>query len=51
MHKNGLSMLSKATNEHSDILGHLMVTVAKVAKEQGLNEGYRVVINNGKHGC
>ena len=26
-----------------------MVVVAKVAKQQGLQEGYRTVINNGKH--
>ena len=32
-YKNGLSQLSKATSSHEQILGHLMVTVAKVAKE------------------
>lgn len=33
------------------ILGHLMIVAAKVAKQQGLDQGYRVVINNGPHGC
>jgi histidine triad (HIT) family protein len=33
------------------LLGHLMFVAAKVAKEQGLQDGYRVVINNGKNGC
>ena len=28
-----------------------MLTVAKVAEQEGLTEGYRVVINNEKHGC
>jgi histidine triad (HIT) family protein len=29
-----------------------MVTVAKVAKQENMHEdGYRVVINDGKHGC
>ncbi len=27
-----------------------MVVAAKVAAEQGLTEGYRAVINEGKHG-
>lgn len=51
--KQGLSQLSLAQEgKHEEILGHLMVTVAKVAKAQGLAEnGYRLVINDGKHGC
>jgi len=29
-----------------------MVTAGKVAKQEGLSEdGYRLVINEGKHGC
>ena len=45
--KDGLSMLERATEKHTEVLGHLLVTVAKVAKQEGLEEGYRVVINNG----
>ena len=33
------------------LLGHLMVVANKCAQQEGLAEGYRVVINNGKHGC
>ena len=33
------------------LLGHLMVVAYKCAQQVGLAEGYRVVINNGKHGC
>ena len=40
-------MLSSATADHAAILGHLMVVVPKVAAQEGLEEGYRVVINNG----
>ena len=29
----------------------MMVTVGKIAKEQKLEEGFRIVINDGKHGC
>ena len=28
-----------------------MVVANKCAQQEGLAEGYRVVINNGKHGC
>lgn len=49
--RQGLTQLSKATEEHEKLLGHLMVTVAKVAKQQGLDDGFRVVVNDGKEGC
>lgn len=44
---NGLSQLSKATKEHSEILAKLMLAVAEIANENKL-EGFRVVINDGK---
>ena len=47
----GLSQLSKANESHKDLLGHLMVTAAKVAAQEGLENGYRIVINDGKEGC
>ena len=46
----GLTGLRKAAPEHAALLGHLLVVAAKVAAEQGLGDGYRVVINDGKHG-
>jgi len=49
--KDGLKSLSQATEKDAAMLGHLMRVVAKVAKEQGLQDGYRTVINNGKAGC
>ncbi len=33
------------------LLGHLLIVARKVAKQQGLSDGYRVVINNGAEGC
>ena len=40
-----------ATPEDQGVLGHLLLTAAKVAAGLGLAEsGYRVVINNGPHG-
>jgi histidine triad (HIT) family protein len=33
------------------LLGHLLFVASKVAKDQGLEDGYRVVINNGRNAC
>lgn len=33
------------------LLGELMYTAKKVAQEQGLTNGYRLVVNDGKDGC
>ena len=49
--RDGLSQLMFAEERHEKLLGHLMVTAAKVAKQQGLEEGFRIVINDGKNGC
>jgi len=42
-----IDRLTSATEKHQDLLGHLMLTAAKIAKEQNL-EHFRVVINNGE---
>jgi histidine triad (HIT) family protein len=33
------------------LLGKLLLTAKECAKTLNLDDGYRVVINNGKHGC
>mmetsp|Transcript_18044 Transcript_18044/g.29630 ORF Transcript_18044/g.29630 Transcript_18044/m.29630 type:complete len:143 (+) Transcript_18044:128-556(+) len=48
--KQHLSQLSHADESHEHILGHLLLIAAKVAKEQNLEKGYRIVINNGHEG-
>lgn len=48
---DGLTGLSKAEESHIPILGHLLYIANKIAEEQKLQEGYRIVINNGKNGC
>jgi histidine triad (HIT) family protein len=45
--KKALLNLSKATLEDKDLLGHLLLIVKKIAEQEGLSNGYRVVINNG----
>ncbi|KAJ0666554.1 putative histidine triad (HIT) protein [Helianthus annuus] len=49
--KDGLTGLSKAEERHSEILGHLLYTAKVVAKQEGLEEGFRIVINDGPNGC
>ncbi|XP_057950333.1 14 kDa zinc-binding protein [Malania oleifera] len=49
--KDGLTGLSKAEERHCEILGHLIYTAKLVAKQEGLEDGFRVVINDGPNGC
>ncbi|MDJ0636413.1 MAG: histidine triad nucleotide-binding protein [Xenococcaceae cyanobacterium MO_188.B29] len=48
--KKLIPRLSEAEVEDSNLLGHLLLTVKKVAKQVGLKNGYRVVINDGADG-
>ncbi|GLT88038.1 hypothetical protein SLE2022_060830 [Rubroshorea leprosula] len=49
--KDGLTGLSKAEERHFEIVGHLLYTAKLVAKQEGLEDGFRVVINDGPQGC
>jgi diadenosine tetraphosphate (Ap4A) HIT family hydrolase len=48
--RDGLTRLSKATNEHVEILGRLLVAAGEIAKDEslGFGEGARIVINDGE---
>jgi histidine triad (HIT) family protein len=48
--KKPIPQLDAATAQDLDLLGHLLLTVKKVAEQSGLRNGYRVVINNGVDG-
>lgn len=39
--------LVDATSEHQALLGHLLLVAGKMAKEMGVDEAFRLVINNG----
>jgi histidine triad (HIT) family protein len=44
--------LSGATESDRDVLGHVMLIAKELARRKGLDEnGYRIVVNDGKHGC
>ncbi|XP_015114602.1 histidine triad nucleotide-binding protein 1 [Diachasma alloeum] len=46
-----IPQLSKAEDGDEAELGHLMNVARKVAKEQGLDKGFRLVINDGQDGA
>lgn len=43
-----ITMLGEATPEDRELLGHLMVTAAGIARDQGFGDAFRVVVNNGE---
>jgi len=49
--KTLIPRIEEAKAEHAALLGHLMLTVGEIARQEGFAEsGFRTVINNGKHG-
>ncbi|XP_066967456.1 adenosine 5'-monophosphoramidase HINT1 [Macrobrachium rosenbergii] len=46
-----IDMIENAGDEDEQLLGHLLLVARKVAKEQGLAKGYRLVVNNGQEGA
>ncbi|MDX8386462.1 MAG: histidine triad nucleotide-binding protein [Gallionella sp.] len=48
--KQHLSSLADTEEEHAALLGKMLLLVPQLAKEQGLDNGFRTVINTGKGG-
>lgn len=49
--KTVIPRLGEATAAHEQLLGHLLLTAAAVAKQEGLKDsGFRVTINHGPDG-
>jgi histidine triad (HIT) family protein len=48
--KRVIVSIDQVSTADAALLGHLLLTVKRVATLEGLNEGYRVVINTGKDG-
>lgn len=48
--KTHLVSLAEADESHSDMLGKLMLLAPQLAKQLGLDNGFRTVINTGKGG-
>lgn len=48
--KKPIPRIGEANPEDSETLGHLLLVAGIVAKAENLDQGYRIVINNGEHG-
>ena len=48
--KAHVDSLAHCDGEHQDILGKMLLLGAKLAKEHGLDEGFRTMINTGRGG-
>ena len=48
--KRHLASHADATDEDQHLLGHILTVAAKVAREQRLDNGYRLVMNSGDEG-
>lgn len=48
--KRHVASLMEADDSHAERLGRMLVLGARLAKEQGLTEGFRTVINSGRGG-
>jgi histidine triad (HIT) family protein len=45
--KKELARLSDATSEDEALLGHMMVVAGKIARDLGIDDAFRLVVNNG----
>jgi histidine triad (HIT) family protein len=48
--KQPIAKLADAESQDHALMGHLLLTVKRVAQQAGLTNGYRVVINTGEDG-
>jgi histidine triad (HIT) family protein len=48
--KKLIPRVGEASQTDQAVLGHLLLTVAGIARSESLAEGFRIVINNGSHG-
>ncbi|WP_438969621.1 histidine triad nucleotide-binding protein [Methylophaga sp.] len=45
-----IARLDQATHEHADLLSHMLLTLPDLAKNQGLDTGFRTIVNTGPGG-
>ena len=48
--KKPIKSIDRAADSDAALLGHLLLTVKRVAAQEGLDKGYRIVINTGEDG-
>lgn len=49
--KKVIRRIGEAADEDHAVLGHLLLTARRVAEKLRLEQGFRLVINNGPHAC
>lgn len=49
--KKPIPRVGEAEDGDGALLGHLLLTARDIAQKLELTDGFRVVINNGPHGC
>jgi histidine triad (HIT) family protein len=45
-----IESLEQLTDEHQSLIGHIMLRLPELARSQGLNDGFRTIINTGPGG-
>jgi histidine triad (HIT) family protein len=45
--KKPIAMVADAVEEDEALLGHLLTTASKIAKQEGFGDAFRLVVNNG----
>lgn len=48
--KKHIANVDEIKEEDKDLIGHIYLTISKLAKDLGLDKGYRVVVNTKEHG-
>jgi len=48
--KKPVARVAAAQEEDRELLGHLLLTAAEIARRENLAEGFRIAINNGPNG-
>jgi histidine triad (HIT) family protein len=48
--KRHIASLMEMDGDHAGLIGKMMLLAPRLAKEQGLNDGFRIVINTGRGG-
>lgn len=49
--KQEITAVDALTEEDQMLVGHIFLVIQKIAKDEGLTDGFRVVTNNGRNAC
>lgn len=49
--KEHMANISECAEKGADLCGHLVCAAVKIAKSEGLENGFRIVTNNGSDAC